>query len=42
MAEEIDARIERLLDQLENPYLTDGDISKIEKKIMVLVAQKNQ
>ena len=42
MNEEIDARIERLLDQLENPYLTEADISKIEKKIMVLVAQKNQ
>lgn len=42
MERTIDERIERLLDQLENPGLTDGEINRIEKKILVLVAQKNR
>ena len=36
----IDARIESLLDQLDNPGLTDREIDRIEKKLKVLRGQK--
>lgn len=34
--ESIDARIERLLNQLEDPKLTDVEIARIERKLRVL------
>lgn len=36
MEEDINARIERLLDQLENPYLTSMEIEAIQGKIKFL------
>lgn len=42
MSNSIDERIERLLDQLENPALTEAEIDRIEKKILLLVSQKNK
>lgn len=33
---DIDARVERLLNQLENPNLSDSEIDRIEKKIKLL------
>lgn len=32
----IEERISLLLDKLENPYLTDADIDRIQKKIELL------
>jgi len=36
MPESIDARVERLLDQLENPNLSDQEVERIQKKIEFL------
>lgn len=39
---DIDARVKRLLDQLENPNLTASEVTAIEKKIEFLQKQDPQ
>lgn len=39
---DIEQRIERLLDQLENPNITQKDIDKIEAKLRILRSQLTQ
>lgn len=40
MQDNIDERIARLLDQLENRHLTVGEIKKIEDKVAILESLK--
>lgn len=42
MNKTIDERIEAQLDRLENPLLTEREIELIEKKILLLVMQKQR
>lgn len=36
MSTDVDARVSQLLDQLNNPLLTDAEVERIQKKIDVL------
>jgi hypothetical protein len=38
--QDIDRRIEAQLDKLDNQYITQADIEKVEKKVKILKAMK--
>lgn len=40
MSDDVDARISRLLDQLENPRLSPSEIARIQQKVQVLESQR--
>lgn len=40
MPDDIDARIARVLDQLENPNLSEGQISRLQKRLEILQSER--